>query len=163
MGDLDITAANVRGKLRSINVSTSDVSDTELANNPLFIPLADGWASQILTENSVAEANLTTYQEALIKAAKVLVVCCQVVTDAPTETFDIMVKGKAVATRDKTSLVETWEKQITKFLELAGLCEKVPYVGTAEGDDMHPDDEDNTNVDFSHAENESDDPFRVFS
>jgi len=158
---LNVTPAEVRYRLTSL--TAVEISDTVL-NSASMILMANAWANRILAENDTDIATITSDQAALLKAAKIAVVCMRVVSDANLESFDVgPLHTKNVSAQDKAVMIAILDNEKKNLLDTADLCEKKMSIGSAGGDDYFPSGTDETNVDYIWAEDEnSDEPFRMF-
>lgn len=156
---IDITANEVRQRLA---LTSLDIDD-DIINSASMITVADAWANQVLSEKNTDLDSITDDQAAMLKAAKIAFVCKRLVTSANVEEFDVgPIKGKNIKASEKSELRKELDIEIKELLDMADLLISGFSFSYSGGGDYHPSGEDYTNIDFSQASEDSDDPFRVF-
>lgn len=161
---LTVTTAQVRYRLRSL--TSLDVSDDTL-NSPAYIPAADAWLRKLIGVASGVTTTSDADTDALLQAAKIAYVARVVFLDAPIERHKTgPLEEKGIDPQDKKNSIDLLTNEITRLLNLAGYTENktmLSMVTSNTGDDYNElSDGDQTNIDFSLANDSSDDPFRVF-
>ena len=155
----NIVAADVQNRLRTL--TSTDVTSTLLATTP-YIPAADAWLNQILSNSSLsAFGDLSSDKQALCKAAEAAWCAAKVIASAPLRAsragpIDI----KPILAEDKKFMIDILRAEWTEYLTLVGASATAGYYtfDLAGGPDHMPEDTDATQIDYV-----SDDTFSVWS
>lgn len=142
------------------NWTATEFSDAMLTS-AAYILAGDGWLNQILADNSYTLTTLTTASAnkgALAKAAECFYVAHLVASIPSKEDFQAgPVKSTDVKAGDRALIAKHLLDRAREMLDRAGLKYQNWAFTCAGGDDYHPDDDDDTQIDFGVVG--PDDPF----
>ena len=153
----NVTAAQVRA---AGGWNTTEAPDATLALAP-FIPAGDGWLNEILSENGIASLSALTSADAdrgaLALGAECYYVAHLYASRAPKKDFKSgPVASVNLKAGDILASADHLLKKAKEMIDRAGLvCDKWGASYKA-GDDMHPEGDDDTQVDFGLAHTEYD-------
>jgi len=141
----NITSDEVRYRLRSLNNSL--VITDAMLNSVAYIPACESFVNVALANSSYSFSSLSADKQNLIKAAEIAKVCQKVVSDAPLEDFKVgPIDGKGISAADKQKMVDLLEKEMSDYLQMAGVFIYDTYASINDGSDYMPDGTDETNL-----------------
>ncbi|MDD5543901.1 MAG: hypothetical protein PHX83_12075 [Acidobacteriia bacterium] len=146
------------------NWSTTDFGTSFLYSAP-FITAGDSWLNKILSNNGYA--SLTAYTTAsadggaLAKAAQCYYVAALIVSIPAKEDFQAgNVKSTEVRNTERKEMAAWYIARAKDMLDKAGMKYETWSWSYTGGDDYHPDENDNTNIDFGATDESR--AFQVF-
>lgn len=145
----NITAAEVR---HAGGWETEDISDAALSSDA-YIPTGDAWLTLVL--GAALSTVLNANKQTLLKSAEIYFVAHLVVLRPPKQDFTVgPIKEKDISADQRIKIAQGFLDIAERYLNLAGYTMETvfnwKYYG---GDDLHPDNDDDTNVDFGLVDN----------
>lgn len=141
-----VTPTEVRYRFRTL--TSTDVSD-DILNSIGYIPLAEAYINTVMSNSSVAYADLTTDQKTLVKGAEIARTCQMLLLDYPEDGWETgPIKFKPNGPNSREGLIDKLDNEWKTYLTAIGCTTVDVYISDSGGDAYTPDGETYRNIDF---------------